>query len=406
MTVDVKALEEYMYYHNKIKRDLPELEEILSDIQLLNGMATGRSDLDFCNLFLLEMYDLLINSILLFREGFFDCSFYSLRQVIEVSNSMLYLANCDSESLYKWNKKDWFPMNSKLVAKLGEMDEFYKEIKDEIPDFFKSQEDILSHAQKIIHKQGFDTFYSSHKVTNSKLETLLQKEESKFLALLKYTVGLVIISYIIVDPTSLILADDNVNMKFYYNIINDPANISFLNKYLSPSIIERIKNTKYYRDFSSCFEENEPMNEYTYDVMFNQFFSIEDLSKINKQRHILNSFETLILDLLLANLEFTKIYPDCCTLSYYFTSHKSNLHEISISWNSEEHNALLKHREEFNIPYKNIYRSIVKVLNDNWIFEHNEILSDKECLKIQSIIDEYKSDNAHLASISLSELIE
>lgn len=59
-----------------------KLLEYLDDLVLL----TGRLEVFFVNDFLREAIQLLKNSISLYRNGYFDCSFYSIRQANELFN--------------------------------------------------------------------------------------------------------------------------------------------------------------------------------------------------------------------------------------------------------------------------------------------------------------------------------
>lgn len=51
-------------------------------------LITGRVDIMYCNAFLTEATQLLINSIFLYEDGYFDCAFYSVRQASEQNLSM------------------------------------------------------------------------------------------------------------------------------------------------------------------------------------------------------------------------------------------------------------------------------------------------------------------------------
>ncbi len=97
----------------KKKCELPERRELL--LYLHNMMLiTGRLDIMYCNAFLMEATRLLINSIFLYEDGYFDCAFYSVRQASEVFDSMLYLSNKDNSELQKWITIERFPMDSNI----------------------------------------------------------------------------------------------------------------------------------------------------------------------------------------------------------------------------------------------------------------------------------------------------
>ena len=155
-----KQIIESMRYKNKQRFILDEHDELLFCLRRLNNMMTGRVDIMFCNTFITEIIQLLINSIFLYEDGNFDCAFYSIRQASEIANNMLFLSKMGKEELNKWNSKGYFPMNTKIIEQLGKIDSDYSEVKTVLSDFFKEHDELIKTSHKIIHKQGFDTFYS------------------------------------------------------------------------------------------------------------------------------------------------------------------------------------------------------------------------------------------------------
>lgn len=210
----------------KKKCELPERKELLS---YLHGMLliTGRLDVMYCNAFLSEATQLLINSIFLYEDGYFDCAFYSVRQASEVFDSMLYLSNKDNGELKKWEKKERFPMDSKIRNQLEKMVYGYKEIKTILDDYFMHHRELINKSHKIIHKQGFDTFYVARLQKNFAHE----KDEKFFMEVLKYTIGTGIILFVILEPIALALADDAVNGKLNFDMgkINQYQILQLLN---------------------------------------------------------------------------------------------------------------------------------------------------------------------------------
>lgn len=73
------------------------------------------------------------------------------------------------------------------------------------------------------------------------------------------------------------------------------------------------------------------------------------------------------------------------------SSIRSNYNRLS--WSSSEYQRYLNYDETLNESYHNIYRSITKGIGENWIFEHNEPLSDGEMKLIKSILDNYRTVN-------------
>lgn len=77
-------------------------DEILWDIFNIEHSFSGRMDTPNANLFIMEAIQLIINSIELFEKGYFDCAYYSLREAIEVSTTIIYLSDL-SESCVQHN---------------------------------------------------------------------------------------------------------------------------------------------------------------------------------------------------------------------------------------------------------------------------------------------------------------
>lgn len=171
----------------KNKIELPEYKELLLFLHTLLLM-TGRADMMFCNAFLQEATQLLKNSIFLYKDGIFDCAFYSIRQASEVINSMLYLATSPSVERKKWSAKEYFPMDSKLKALLEKISDDYKEIKLLLPEYFSRQEELIKMSHKIIHKQGFDTFYQVRKPYSPKHGFVQERETELFLDALNWNI--------------------------------------------------------------------------------------------------------------------------------------------------------------------------------------------------------------------------
>ena len=106
---------------------LPDYESIMLYLYYI-VVYTGQCNIMFCNSFIQEAIQLLKNSLILYKKGFFDCAFYSIRQSSEVMDSMLYLAKSPSEKVYDWKSKNYFPVDSKVRQQLEKISNDYKEI--------------------------------------------------------------------------------------------------------------------------------------------------------------------------------------------------------------------------------------------------------------------------------------
>lgn len=375
-----------MQYKNKQCITLPEHDELLLCLHQLNNMMTGQFDIMFCNSFISEAIQLLTNSIFLYEDGNFDCAFYSIRQASEVANNMLYLSNTGKTELNKWNNKGYFPMNAKLMKKLEKIDTNYSEVRTVLSDFFKEHDELIKSAHKIIHKQGFDSFYAIRMIHQYSAKFKKESETQFFLKLLKSSIGKVIVLFIIVEPLSLVLADEDLSARFNFDPLTEAVDIEFFQKYLSEDIIEKIKDTSFFKEFSSYFAAKEKTNPAVFNVVRNTAFDIGSLDEIEMQKHLLTLYEKVILEILQMKIRLSHIYPDCSMIGY-FTSIPSNYRKFE--WHSTEYDKYRNSDEIFNQPHHNVFRSIVKVFENNWILEHNELLSSKEIERIKMIAQNY-----------------
>lgn len=397
--MDKKTFQEKIRFDMKLSKqmqtELPQHNELLDTLHNLEAMTIGRIDRIFCNSFINEAIRLLINAIFLYEDGYFDCAFYSVRQAAETCNNMLYIANKGTSALKQWDEKNYFPMNSKLISQLSQIDIFYAQIKESIPEFFDAYEKETAKSNKIIHKQGFDTFYLSHQNPMCGIKIDTEKEKQLFFEFITNTICLVIILYIVVDPISLILSDEELTMHFNFDPMSEPADIIFLRTHLSSDIDSKIKSTVYFKEFSQQFLEKEKMLPATFDVVRYQAFDLTHLKDIKSQEHLLGFYEKLILALLSSGIQVSHIYPDCFLLGY-ITSIPSNYQPTK--WSSSDYERFRSSSTAYNIPYYTIFRSVIKGPKENWLLEHNIPFATDDIEKIKDIFDEYNEVYGRLAS--------
>lgn len=278
-----KIIIDSMCNENKAHIQLPEHDELLMYLHSLM-LITGRVDIMYCNAFLDEAKQLLTNSIFLYEDGLFDCAFYSVRQAGEVVDSMFYLSKNDHEALNRWSAKEYFPMDSKLKSQLEKLSDDYKEIKSLIPEYFEHHTELIKKTHKIIHKQGFDTFYKLRNQILNKYDFSQEEETKLFTESLKYTIGIVLIIFIILEPISLALSDEEVTLKLNFNFMTEPFDVNYFEENLGlDGIIDKIKSSEFYRDFVSNFADKEPMSPAVYSVIREEAWNVDALDEIEKQ---------------------------------------------------------------------------------------------------------------------------
>lgn len=388
--MDLEEIIKNMKDKGKKKCELSERKELLS---YLHGMMliTGRVDIMYCNAFLTEATQLLINSIFLYEDGYFDCAFYSVRQASEVFNSMLFLSNKNSDELEKWNAKERFPMDSKIRNQLEKMVYGYKEIKTILDDYFMHHKELINKSHKIIHKQGFDTFYAARLQENFAHED----DEKFFMEVLKYTIGIGIILFVILEPIALALADDEVSGKLNFDFLTEPIDCNYFERFLGlKDIVDRLLKSNYYKDFATQFEDRECMNMATYSVIRENAWDINSLDEIEKQIHLLRPYEKFMFKILKLGIKVTNFYY-MDGLGWYLTTYKSACQRNCFG--SSEFKKYLNEDMRFNQKCEKIYISVVSMYDDKLFLEHNEALTENE---VELLIELEKQTNEEYVKLN------
>ena len=84
--------------NENIKRyEIPNVENYFEDLMNIEHSFSGRMDIPLANTFIMEAVQLDVNSISLFELGYFDNAYYSLREAIEISTTIVYLSDMPDE---------------------------------------------------------------------------------------------------------------------------------------------------------------------------------------------------------------------------------------------------------------------------------------------------------------------
>ncbi|MCH4013362.1 MAG: hypothetical protein LKE64_03370 [Solobacterium sp.] len=92
-----KNYEFYNTHQNVLPIVLPDSSDLINDVSEIKNTITGKcsfipnAPLNIDNEYIFESVQLIYNAIILYQEGYFDCAYYSLRESIEVSTTMIYI---------------------------------------------------------------------------------------------------------------------------------------------------------------------------------------------------------------------------------------------------------------------------------------------------------------------------
>lgn len=374
---------------------LPEHDELLGTLRSLIPTTGNLTEL-FCNMFLRESVEMLKHAFFLYEEGYFDCAFYSVRQSIENINNML-LSALDSNKYKLWKDKARFPSDKVVKKQLNQQNEAYNEIKTTIPEFFEKYDNLLKQANKFIHKQGFDTFYT-YKYSLTTKDT--EERTTLFVSFLKYGIGMMLIMNIVLDPLSLALSDAEVDSHIPFDPMTEAIPLYVFEEYLTIDIIEKIKNTSHYSSIKEYFLSLDELNPATYAVLRYDHFDVDKLDDIESQIKQLNIAETLMFCILKIGIKATHFYYDSSIMGYS-TSFEPIVHLSSFS--SNQFNDYLKNKTP-NYPWRGMYITGFNVFDTYLIVQHNTPFSNDEISAIKVLVDtsneRYKSETNKLNKIN------
>ena len=145
---------------------IPNKEKYYYDLENIENSWSGRADVwSIGNTFVMEAEQLLINSLELFEMGYFDCAYYSLRSAVDVSTTIVFLADMPETEreryLSKWKATEDFPMQRQMLKMLATDGDAFIDMKQQMPLFFSDAKTLSAELNKYVHKQGFQHFYVS-----------------------------------------------------------------------------------------------------------------------------------------------------------------------------------------------------------------------------------------------------
>lgn len=252
--------------HENIRpTELPNKEEYYLDLLNIEHSWSGRMDGNICNTFIMEAEQQLVNAIELFEMGYFDCAYYSLRSAVDISTTMVYLADMPDDEresqLHAWKSTADFPMQGQMIKQLSQRGNVFVDMKMKMPDFFSEAKQLSAELNKYVHKQGLRHFYVSrnHPLNQNKpLDTFVQEFE----VYLKKCIGVVAVMRLAIDPFPVLLMDKEILYRCF-DSMTDPYSEKFVEKYIGAFTIEQYKHTTLYLETYDYLSTMEEKNEAT-----------------------------------------------------------------------------------------------------------------------------------------------
>lgn len=371
---------------NIIPIELDGKQQYYLDLMNIENSWTGLIDVMFSNNFFREAVQLVINAITLFEKGYFDCAFYSLRQSLELSTTVVYFVD-DTEPNRKkkmkaWKNQDKFPMYGQMTTELQNREKVFADIKKKMALYFREIEDAKQKLNKYVHKQGYDKFYvSRNNLLNPNSKMGHDKLVSDFNLFLVKCMGAIAVFRLAIDPLPLLLADESI-----YNrtrqMITEGYSEDFMEKYIGLDHVEAYKQTDVYKSYYEELMKEEEMIPSVRDVVKNEYVDRTKVDEILSQMHLLSIHDRVAVAFISYSEKIARVY--CIGgLKWYFTDTNSRRKKTGFS--STVFNVFKSGNRDYNVNYDEAFLSHMSVLEDDYYIEHNEEFSEKEIEGLKGI---------------------
>lgn len=244
------------------------------------------------NQFLLESCQLLANSLDLIHQGYFDAAFYSVRQageVILIGTLFSNLEESERKAKYeKWVSLDRFPSFSELSKMLRSKDIEYRDLLEHMPEIDELISKLNKRANKYIHKQGHESFYTKPYEVVSESARHIREDFTDYF---KTTVKVCSIFRLAVDPFPILLNDPECEYRFP-DCMTIEFGQSFIDNCLGNDFVEHYIETDYYRNWVNAIKSTFPqLKEATYNVSNLHYIDLSNIKDILDELDKLTLYE-------------------------------------------------------------------------------------------------------------------
>lgn len=367
---------------------VPSKEKLLLDVSNIEDSFTGRADASIANTFIFEASHLIVNSLTLFEQGYFDCAFYSLRQSLEVAMTMMYLYDSEEavrvRELDKWRSEQHFPMYAGMIKHLESNESEFKDIKSKLSKFFEDTEKVKKRLNKYVHKQGFDKLYASRNHPLTRIKGKFDDEEfiDEFVGYVESCIGTVAVMRLAIDPMPVLLNDKEIYARTG-DTITYPYSNEFIAKYIGFDALEKYKQTSMYTQHYDTLMQEEKQNEAVSWVVKDKFVDVRRADEILEQGHLLSQVE-LIGVIALQNIESVTKFYTCGGFMMYF-SNRDTLRQKH-EWDSRQFDSFLETTPSTNHPFDEVFISAFKLPAGEIFLEHNKLISENDIYNIDHLI--------------------
>lgn len=379
---------------NIVPLELKAKEQFYLDLMNIEHSWTGRIDAMFANQFFREAVQLIVNSVTLFEKGYFDCAFYSLRQSLEISTTIVYFVD-DSETnrteeMRKWKNQEKFPMQSQMLNELKKRENVFAEIRGKMHSFFEKIETTKEKLNKYVHKQGLDKFYVARNnfFYKEKMQSTLISDFTEFLT---RSMGAVAVFRLAIDPFPLLLADESIYARTGQLMTEGYSN-QFIEKYIGLENIAAYKETELYKSHYENIIQDEEMITSVLDVVKHNYIDKSKIDEIISQKHLLSLHDTVAVAIVSFSEKVVKVY---CIGGWHWYFTNTQTVRTSQKWGSDDFDVFKSGHIKYNVAYGEAYLSHLKIWGEEFYIEHNNMFSEMEIKQLDDISTTHSIDIAN-----------
>ena len=119
------------------------------------------------------------------------------------------------------------------------------------------------------------------------------------------------------------------------------------------------------------------------NIIKHEFVDLTKIEGILSQKHFLSNSDIVDVEYFSASEKIAKIY--CIGgFKWYFSNIKSKRQETS--WSTEDFKILGKGQIKFNVAYDGVFLSSVRILDEDYYFEHNEEFNEWEIDQLLKLV--------------------
>ncbi len=368
-----KQLIENEFQKNLNQKQLANKNEILDMLWEIRSFQPMLNSFDN---YYEEITQLLYNSIFLYENGLFDNALFNIRACYELSISTIDIEI--NNKINSWNNKEHFSLRDSL--KRLESDVVFKNYREIFKEYFNVNNKIIN---KVIHKQGYDNFYSFYNY-----DFKPASDKPNFDQELHNMICIAFLTHIFRNPMSYLLFDEEI----YYRTNKDDyllapkTNIELWEKYLKiEKLEEKLEETILIKTKREEYMKNDKMSEWIFKFINRGTIDVSEIDGIdNIEKSTLNEIQKLSIWLIKNKIVFNELFSLIIFNEFFLINREEvfwveNKNQLisSLGLTSEIDNyffSLYKNISEIsvNIPFENCYITFVKYENENYMFSHEE----------------------------------